>query len=229
MKNCPPAALLSLASVSRSRAPEGQMMSLYDDTPDMMERDETEMQNPHRTQKEERRTRTLGENDGQPKQLQDQGVDFTLIPQILDVAIEKGGDGDALRSTTVKTADGWVRNRQENLLTGPKRQMLNAEEVKKEKNKAFDLLDALSRSGSLPVAYSELHVVVTVTHCFDRDVMSTVICDNINPIEKLECSTLLLASAVHGVPARELIGDANELQRLEGSLPLLLQPSENNE
>mmetsp|Transcript_34571 Transcript_34571/g.60814 ORF Transcript_34571/g.60814 Transcript_34571/m.60814 type:complete len:439 (-) Transcript_34571:212-1528(-) len=220
-----------------SRAVEHEMMDVTSGSPVESSLSKTvvggtkgeasETPNQHPTRKEEKRTKTPGENDGQSKQSPDEGVDFTLIPQILDGAVEKSGEGSALRSTTVKTGDDWVRNRQENLLTGPKRQNLNAEEVKKEKNKAFDLLDALSRSGSLPIAYNELHVVVAVTHCFDKDVMSTVVCDNINPIEKLECSTLLLASAVHGVPARELIGDANDLQRLEGSLPLLLQRSEN--
>merc|ERR1712157_689431 len=113
-------------------------------------------------------------------------------------------------------------------LSSPMTQNLGPDDIKAEKNKAFDLLDALSRSGSLPIAYSELHVVVVVTHCFDKDVMSTVLCDNINPIEKLEGSTLLLASAVHGLPARDLIKDASELQRLEGTLPLLLKQAENN-
>jgi len=150
------------------------------------------------------------------------GVDFTLIPKVLDSAVEKCEQASALRSTTIKTSSGWVRNRQYNLLSSPKKQTLGADKIKAEKNKAFDLLDALSRSGSLPIAYSELHVVVAVTHCFDKDVMSTVVCDNINPIEKLEGSTLLLASAVHGHPARDLIKDASQLQRLEGALPLLL-------
>eukprot|EP00585_Thalassiosira_rotula_P016758 CAMPEP_0196193486 /NCGR_PEP_ID=MMETSP0911-20130528/49561_1 /TAXON_ID=49265 /ORGANISM="Thalassiosira rotula, Strain GSO102" /LENGTH=999 /DNA_ID=CAMNT_0041465725 /DNA_START=1424 /DNA_END=4423 /DNA_ORIENTATION=- len=185
--------------------------------------DEVEIQHP--TQVEEKPTTTPVGPDGQAKMSPDKAVDFTLIPTALDAAVEKSGEGSALRSTTIKTGDVWTRNRQENLLTKPKRQSLDTNEVKKEKNKAFDLLDALSRSGSLPIAYNELHVVVAVTHCFDKDVMSTVVCDNINPIEKLECSTLLLASAVHGVPVRDLIGDASELQRLEGSVPLLLQPS----
>ena len=100
---------------------------------------------------------------------------------------------------------------------------------RKRKNKAFDLLNALCRSGSFPIANSKLYVVVAVTHCFDKDMMNTVVCDSINPIEKLGCSTVLLASAVHVVPARELIRDINELQRLERALPLLLQPSENEE
>jgi len=168
--------------------------------------------------------------DGQAEILPDEEVDFTLIPTVLDTVVEKCGEGSALRSTTIKTGDvwTWTRSRRENLLAEPKRQSLNAEEVKKEKNKAFDLLDALSRSGSLPIAYNELHVIVALTHCFDKDVLSTVVCDNVNPIEKLENSTLLLASAVYGVPARELVRDASDLHRLENLLPLLLQPSEND-
>lgn len=179
-----------------------------------------EVQNQNETQDGGKKAKTSGEGGGPST---NRGVDFTLIPQLLDTAVEKSGDGNALRSTTIKAGDYWKRNRQDNLLTRPKKQNLNPEDIDKEKSKAFDLLDALSRSGSLPIAYSELHVIVAVTHCFDKDVMSTVVCDNINPIEKLERSTLLLASTVHGVPARELIGDAAELQRLQGSMPLLLQ------
>jgi len=152
----------------------------------------------------------------------DQGIDFTLIPQTLDKSIETSGGGNALRSTTIKTSNSWVRNRQENLLTKPKKQSLSVDDIKKEKNKAFDLLDALSRSGSLALAFTELHVVVCLTHAFDKDVMSTVVCDNVNPIEKLEHSTLLLASAVHGLPPRKLIGNVNDLQRLEEALPNFL-------
>ena len=59
--------------------------------------------------------------------------------------------------------------------------------------------------------------------------MNTIVRDNVNPIEKLENSTLLLASAVHGLPPRELIRDVGELQRLEGSLPLLLQDENSSE
>jgi len=156
----------------------------------------------------------------------DQGIDFTLIPQTLDKSIETSGGGNALRSTTIKTSNSWVRNRQENLLTKPKKQSLSVDDIKKEKNKAFDLLDALSRSGSLALAFTELHVVVCLTHAFDKDVMSTVVCDNINPIEKLEHSTLLLASAVHNLPPRELIGNVNDLQRLEVALPNFLSLQE---
>eukprot|EP00985_Skeletonema_marinoi_P009972 scaffold4696_cov154-Skeletonema_marinoi.AAC.1 len=150
------------------------------------------------------------------------GVDFTLLPQLLDAAVEKT---DALRSTIIKTGQSWLRNRQENLLSGLKLKRLLADELKLEKNKAFDLLDALSRSGSLAIESSELHVIVAVTHCFEKDIIGTIIQDNINPIQKLESSTLLFALAIHGVDARDLIKDESELSRLEGQNPLLLKDS----
>jgi hypothetical protein len=156
-------------------------------------------------------------------------LDFTGIPRLLDGAIEKFDADSALRSTTIKTGDKWTRLRQENLLTKPKMSNLYPEDIKSEKNKAFDLLDALSRSGSLPIPYSELHVVVCVTHCFDKSVMETVIQDNVNPIEKLEWSTLLLASTVHGVPACNLISNGNDRSRLATSFPALLGNADDNE
>ena len=152
-----------------------------------------------------------------------EGVDFTLIPKQLDQSVERNGEAASLRSTTIKAGSNWTRNRQANLLSKPTRHGLDADVIRKEKSKAFDLLDALSRSGSLAIAHSELHVVVAITHCFEKDLMGTVICDNVNPIEKLEGSTLLLASAVHGVSAGELVRDANELQRLRMTIPRLLE------
>ncbi|KAL7479988.1 hypothetical protein ACHAW6_005701 [Cyclotella cf. meneghiniana] len=164
---------------------------------------------------------TTADQDGAPSPFQN-FVDFTLVPKILDAAVERIAKHTFLRTTVLKTSDNWVRNRQENLLTGLKKQKLNPEDVKKEKNKAFDLLDALSRSGSLPIKYSELHVIIAATHCFEKDVIDTIVCDNIDPIEKIEMSTILFASTVHGVAARDLIKDSDELRRLEGSTPLLL-------
>ena len=154
---------------------------------------------------------------------QSNSIDFTLVPKILDSVIEKSGDASSLRSTVLKTSDNWVRSRQENILSRSMTQNMNPTDIKNEKNKAFDLLDGLSRSGSLPIKFSELHVVVAVTHCFEKDVIDTVVVDNVDPIEKIEMSTLLFASTVHGVPARDLIRDGEELRRLEGSVPLLLQ------
>jgi hypothetical protein len=137
--------------------------------------------------------------------------------------MEKYGKDNALRSTTIKTGERWTRCRQENLLTKPQTTLLSLKDIKTEKDKAFDLLDALSRSGSLAIQYSELHVIVCVTHRFEKNVMETVIVDNINPIEKLEMSTLLLASTIHDVPAGKLISNSNDRERLATSFPTLLR------
>ncbi|CAJ1960166.1 unnamed protein product [Cylindrotheca closterium] len=152
-----------------------------------------------------------------------QAVDFTSIPKTLDATIEKFDKDSTLRSTKLKTMDTWSRKRQPDLLTKPTTNTLAAKDVKSESNKAYDLLDAISRSGSLPIAYSDLHVVVCVTHCFAKDVMATVVEDNVNPIEKLEMSTLLLGSAIHGTKPIELIAEEANRARFQSSFPLMLE------
>lgn len=63
--------------------------------------------------------------------------------------------------------------------------MVDVDEQKAEYDSAFDLLDALSRSGSLEIDYASLHIMVASTHCFGETLMNTLIKDNINPIEKV--------------------------------------------
>jgi hypothetical protein len=143
--------------------------------------------------------------------------------------IEKHYADIALVSTLIKTSDSWTRKRQENLLTKIQSSTLGASDIKSEKDHAFDLLDALSHSGSLPISYLELHVIIFVTHCFEKDVMGTVIQDNINPIGKLEMTALLIASTIHGVPANLLVCNGGELSRLSASFPALLEAFETDD
>ena len=65
-----------------------------------------------------------------------------------------------------------------------------------------------------------LHVIVAATHRFDRTLMETVIRDNINPIEKLERSSLIVASTVHGRVAAELL-QPSQVARIERCSPML--------
>ena len=149
------------------------------------------------------------------------GEDFTMIPNMLDAKLEKYDQDGAIKSTIVKAGTPWSRRRQENFLTDPKMSSLAADDIQTEKKKAFDLLDAISRSGTLAIDCSELHVVVAVSHCFENDVMGTVIRDNVNPIAKVERSSLLLASTVHAQPASVLIANELDALRLTTAFPRL--------
>ena len=175
---------------------------------------------PGDTGKKMKPTMITGKNDGEHHHV----MDFTMIPKLLDRTIEVHDKDGALRLTTVETSkDGWTRNRQKNLLTKSEKHILTTTDIASEKSKAFDLLDALSRSGSLAISFSELHVVICATHSFEKNVMETVIEDNINPIEKLEMSTLLMASTILDIPVRDLIRKEEECERLAVSFPRLLK------
>lgn len=146
---------------------------------------------------------------------------FSAIPKILDRKFLEFDKESALRSTTIKTAKMWTRKRQENLLKKAGKATLTSDAIRSETNSAYDLLDALSRSGSLSIPYSELHVVLCVSHCFQKSISDTVIQDNINPIERLEQSTLLLGSVIHGVKPYQLVTAGTQRERIESMFPAL--------
>jgi hypothetical protein len=97
--------------------------------------------------------------------------DFTAIPQILDAKLEKYDLDNALRSTIIKASQHWIRKRQQNLLITASSTHMTKSDIDSEKKKAFDMLDAISRSGTLPIDSAELHVVIALSHCFENDVM----------------------------------------------------------
>jgi hypothetical protein len=156
-------------------------------------------------------------------QLQLAAEDFTLIPKVLDARLERYDLDGYLHSTIIKPTSSWKLLRQDSLLDPMRSTYLNEEAIDSEKKRAFDLLDAISRSGTLAVPSAELHVIVAVSHCFEHSVMDTIIRDNINPIDKIENSLLLLASVIHGVKPSQLVGDDGTLQRLRKSFPDLIE------
>ena len=157
--------------------------------------------------------------------MSEKGEDFTLIPKLLDSKIETYDSDGSLRSTIIKTSNLWSKTWQQNLLSPSETTNLYGTDIGKEKKKAFDLLDALSRSGSLAIDASELHIIIAVSHCFEKNIMSTVIEDNINPIEKVEKSALLLASTIYGEHVSGLIDDGGTKDRLSASFPQIFEVS----
>ena len=133
------------------------------------------------------------------------GFDVTALPRRLDAAFEKLDSAACLRPTTINAANPWRVTSQKGLLSATKEKTLGTDCLASEKRKAFDLLDALTRSGAIPLLSTQLHVIVAATHAFDHDVAHQVVADNVNPIVKAERSSLLVASTLFGVSARALV------------------------
>ena len=132
-------------------------------------------------------------------------VDYTKIPVALDAKYEALDEDSALRPTIINPGPHWSKKYLKSLLSAPADASLGPDEHGKERNKAFDLLDALSRSGSLPIDQASLHIVIAGTHCFDKSLLDTIVQDNVNPIEKVERSSLIVATTIHERPAVELL------------------------
>lgn len=132
-------------------------------------------------------------------------LDITSLPDALQKWFEASGTGNIIRPTILTPAVHWTRRRQHNLFSAPITSVLSAEQHASEKKQAYDLLDALTKSGGIEIADSELHVVVTSTHIFDQNLMDTVIQSNINPMQKLEQSMIILACTIFGTNASTLV------------------------
>ena len=149
-----------------------------------------------------------------------EGDDVSKLPQVLERKFEALDSDNCLRPTILKTGDVYQKTHQKGLLSKPATQRLHAEAQKQEKDRAYDLLDALTRSGALEVEEASLHVVVASTHCFDKTLMDAVVQDNVNPIEKVERSVLIAASAIHCQAAEAMLRE-EQVGRVKAHCPQL--------
>ena len=132
-------------------------------------------------------------------------LDITTIPDRLEEKYERLDPSGALRPAIITPSSRWTKTSQKSL-TNPKSESTTCD-LEKEKSEAFDLLDALTKSGAITMEAAELHVVVASSHNFCDSLIDTVINKNVNPVEKLERSCLIVASTIHGlVPAEILRG-----------------------
>eukprot|EP01108_Squamamoeba_japonica_P001161 TRINITY_DN1469_c0_g1_i1.p1 TRINITY_DN1469_c0_g1~~TRINITY_DN1469_c0_g1_i1.p1 ORF type:complete len:268 (+),score=105.65 TRINITY_DN1469_c0_g1_i1:166-969(+) len=153
----------------------------------------------------------VGEDDGFVDESAD--IDYTQVPAKLDGMFEKYDKEGGVRPTTIKPSAVWRKKFQKALLAQPSEKSLGKDDLRSEKNKAFDLLDALSKSGALAFENVQLHIVILHTHCFDKTLLHTVTRDNVNPIEKVERTQLIIASIVHGAKPADMIRE-NQRARL---------------
>eukprot|EP00475_Leptophrys_vorax_P000090 TRINITY_DN10054_c0_g1_i1.p1 TRINITY_DN10054_c0_g1~~TRINITY_DN10054_c0_g1_i1.p1 ORF type:complete len:879 (+),score=239.00 TRINITY_DN10054_c0_g1_i1:43-2679(+) len=150
-------------------------------------------------------------------------LDVTQIPKTLDEMYLEYDEDNAIRPNIIKAGSSWELTQQESLLVEPQKTVLTSEQQQTHRNRCFDLLDSLSKSGSLSFDRSDLHILIGATHCFDKNLIETVIQDNINPIERVEFSSLLTNAVVQQKPAVELI-KSSHASRLEGLFPKLFKP-----
>jgi hypothetical protein len=64
--------------------------------------------------------------------------------------------------------------------------------------------------------------VLASTHCFDKTLLDTVVQDNVNPIEKVERSVLIVASTIHAQPVEALI-KPDQVDRVRTFNPILFE------
>jgi len=178
----------------------------------------TEPEQPKEPKPDKDKPQEKGELTGQ---LARDAVDYTKLPSLLDKEFEMYDEEGAVRATTITPSKSWTRKAQKALLAAPTTASLEKKEQKTEKIKAFDLLDAVSKSGGLTLQQAELHIVLVSTHCFDQTLLDTLIKDNVNPIEKVERSMLILASTIHGVEEVEELISPDQAERVKTYSPAL--------
>lgn len=152
----------------------------------------------------------------------DDPQDYTRIPAALDRKFEALDDDGALRPTILGVGEVWSRSAQKSLLAERALTDLGPDDQKVERSRAFDLLDALTKSGAIPLEHASLHVVIAATHCFDDTLLNTVIRGNVNPIERVERSSVIVATTIHGRPAADLLADDQRERFFLGSPRLRL-------
>ena len=82
-------------------------------------------------------------------------VDVTTVPRKWDARLEALDKDSAVRPTTIKAGEAWAKCSLPHLLGKPVSAVLDSVAQEAEKNKAFDLLDALSLSGALAIEGAE--------------------------------------------------------------------------
>ena len=132
-------------------------------------------------------------------------IDYTQIPIDVDKRLGTMGRENSMRPTIIHLGQNWSKKSQLSLLASPVTKSFPNDDQRVARNSAFDLLDALTKSGELSIRDASLHVIMASTHYFDKSLVDTIVQDSINPIEKLEKTTLMVAGVVHDKRIEELV------------------------
>lgn len=158
--------------------------------------------------------------------LEDLESEILSLPKKIEDNFDRLDPESNLRLTKVKLQNVWRLCKQDKVTRKSSWTTLSsAEEKDAQKHHALDLLDALTRSGELPVQDCGVHVFFASSQCFDETVFNTVVCKNVHPMEQMERSALILASTIHGVPVPMMVNH-REKNRIAGFSPKLFETME---
>ena len=146
--------------------------------------------------------------------------DVTGIPGALDTGLERLDPEGSVRPTILRVGPLWRRTRTEGLLGEPLSLDMAVEQQKEARSEALHLLDALTHSGGLELHDVHLHVLVAVTHFFDKTLMQTLVCDNVNPIDRVQHTQLIVARHISALAPDALLVPL-EAARIQTASPQL--------
>ncbi|KAJ9460387.1 hypothetical protein DIPPA_02834 [Diplonema papillatum] len=146
-----------------------------------------------------------GEAEGPTGSLFSQSnVDVSKFSSAVETAVHNMQDTrpfGAVNPVLVRAGDTWVLNSTSGkLLAPPSTILLSTEKQLNHKLQTMSLLDSLTRTGTLPLVDTVLHIIASNVSAFDKDLMDTLTQDNVNPIDQAELSLIAAACALYGQP-----------------------------
>eukprot|EP01060_Flectonema_neradi_P001170 TRINITY_DN1069_c1_g1_i6.p1 TRINITY_DN1069_c1_g1~~TRINITY_DN1069_c1_g1_i6.p1 ORF type:complete len:944 (+),score=222.58 TRINITY_DN1069_c1_g1_i6:428-3259(+) len=127
--------------------------------------------------------------------------DFSKIPSILEQKFSSTTEtAAALRPVTLKTGDCWSKLAFSSILDSRGEvASLSGLSLKSEKEAAFNLLDALTKSGTVAVKEVSVSILFGFSHSWAESILKTVAKRNRNPLEIAANTALELARTLHDV------------------------------
>lgn len=150
--------------------------------------------------------------------------DVCKLPFALEHTYATLDEDGAIHAAILRLDRQWHKWFYRSVLSDESSQVMETADQVHERNRAYDLLDALSKSGVLEMAQADLHVLVAATHSFHRALVHTVIQENVNPIEHVERSWLMMAATIHEQEVEEMLRE-EQVDRVRTYSPKLFPPA----
>jgi len=132
-------------------------------------------------------------------------TDYTSLPGLLQARIKQLDPDSGLSTTTVSLGKTWTFYSKLSVQSSAVATTVDPNNRASEQSDAINLLVAISKSGTLPLEFSELHTVVPSTQRFDETLLNLVVQDDKNPIDVVERSSLIVATTIFNRPAKDIV------------------------